>query len=226
MIEGVIRRRHLLIGMAALPLVAGCTGMGGMASMDEAIRRLLMLSTQRAFARLAAQDGFFGDAVLRIGVPERLASNQAGGVLQRLLRTPVVQGQLLRLVNDAAWDAAERTTPILYDSIRRMSFGDAIGIVRGGPQAATNYLEWSVGDRIVDALFPEVGGALRELDGGVLGQLLGAATGVDFTGIQRDVSGSAARAIWSAIGREEAGIRADPRSTGDPVLESVFGLIR
>lgn len=226
MVEGLMERRQVLIGMAALPLVAGCTGLGGTLSLDEALRRLLTLSTQRAFARLASQDGFFGDALVQIGLPERLANNRAGGVLQRMIQTPVVQGQIVRLVNDAAWDAAERTAPILYDEIRRMSFGDAIAIVRGGPQAATGYLERSIGSSIVDALFPEVGGALRALDGGVLGQLLGAATGVDFTGIQRDVSGAAARAIWGAIGREEAAIRADPRGTGDPVLASVFGVLR
>jgi hypothetical protein len=83
-----------------------------------------------------------------------------------------------------------------------------------------------MGNAIVDAMFPGVGNALRSLDSGVLNQVARAATGVDFAGIQRHVSQSAARGIYRAIGREEAAIRANPRATGDPVLMGVFGVLR
>ena len=56
-----------------------------------------------------------------------------------------------------------------------------------------------------------------------MGQALEALTGVDVAGIARDLAGEVDDSIWSAIGREEAAIRADPRATRDPVLIGTLG---
>ena len=218
----LLGRRDLLATACTLPLLAlpGCASIGGYL-FEDAIRRLLTLSSQRAFARLLQENGFFEDEVARIGLPPQLEG--AGAVASALLRTPLVRNQMLQLMNRAAADAAEAAAPVVYDAIRGMSFADAASLVRGGPTAATDLLERSMGNAIVDVMFPGVGGALRLLDSGVLNQLLRAATGVDFGLVQRHVTESAARGIYRAIGREEAAIRADPRGAGDPVIASVFG---
>ena len=52
------------------------------------------------------------------------------------------------------------------------------------------------------------------------------ATGISFPGLQADVTRKTAAAIYRAIGREEAAIRADPSSAGDPLLTGVFGVLR
>ena len=126
--------------------------------------------------------------------------------------------------------AADRAAPLILDSIRSLTFTDALGLVRGGPSAATTYLERAIGDRIIDAMFPEIGGALRQFDGNsILGPVLGAATGIDIPGIQRVVTRQAARGLWRAIGREEAAIRAAPSTAGDPLIASILsggGLLR
>ena len=223
-------RRTLLGAGCALPLLAlpGCSTIGdyGGFGLEDAIRRLLTVSSQRAFANLLQDNGFFEDELARVTLPPQLGGAGAPGVLAALLRTPAAQNQLLRLVNSAAAEAAENAAPVVYDSIRDLTITDALSIVRGGPTAATAYLEQSIGDRIVGALFPGVGNALRVLDSGVLSQALGAATGIDFAGLQQDVAQKAARGIWRAIGREEAAIRADPSRVDDPVLRGVFGLAR
>ena len=72
-------------------------------------------------------------------------------------------------------------------------------------------------------MLPEVGETLRSFGSdGVLGPVIGAATGVNVVGLQRVVTTQAARGLWRAIGREESAIRADPRSARDPLIESVF----
>jgi hypothetical protein len=216
-------RRDLLAAGLALPILAlpGCAaGLGGF-GLEDAIRRLLTLSSQRAFATLLRENGFFEHELARVPLPPEITG--AGSVL---LRNPAIQNELLRLSNRAAGEAAQRAAPIVYDSIRTMTITDALSIVRGGPTAATDYLQRSMGNAIVDAMFPGVGQALRLFDGGVLGRVLQAATGFDFGGMQRHVTRSAATGIYRAIGREEAAIRADPRATGDPVLTSVFGVLR
>ena len=219
----LLDRRSVIAAGFAFPLLAlpGCATMGGF-GFEDAIRRLLTISSQRAFARLLQDNGFFQDDLARIPLPPQLSG--AGSVASALLRSSLIQNQLLSLMNRAAADAAEAAAPVVYDSIRNMSFSDAVSLVRGGPTAATDFLERSMGNAIVEIMFPGVGQALRVLDDGIINRVVQAATGINFSGLQRHVSESAARGIYRAIGREEAAIRANPRETGDPVIASVFGI--
>ena len=218
--DSLLTRRRLLAGACFLPILAlpGCATLGGF-GFEDAIRRLLNLASRRAFARLLQDNGFFEDELARIPLPG------AGALGSALLRMPFVQDQMLRLMNRAAANAADAAAPIVYDAIRTMSFADAVSLVRGGPTAATDFLERAMGNAIVDAMFPGVGSALRAFDNGIVNQLVRAATGADFGGLQRYVTESAARGIYRAIGREEAAIRANPRETGDPVIAGVFGVL-
>jgi hypothetical protein len=219
--DQLLSRRSLIVAGCALPLLAlpGCATLPGFGMVD-ALRRLLTISSQRAFARLLNENGFFEDELARVPLP------QSGAIASALLRTPLVQNQLLRLMNRAAANAAEAAAPVVYDAIRTMSFSDAVSLVRGGPTAATDFLERSMGNAIVDAMFPGVGNALRSFDNGILNQVVRGATGVDFQGLQRHVTESASRGIYRAIGREEAAIRANPSETRDPAIIGVFGVFR
>ncbi|HYJ82546.1 MAG TPA: DUF4197 domain-containing protein [Allosphingosinicella sp.] len=224
-----IPRRRLITAGLLLPLLAlpGCaTRIGDFVDLEGAIRRLLTLSSQRAFARLLVDEGFFRDDLARIEPPPQLGGRGVTAALAVALGTRAVQDRLLRVVNSAAREGAERAAPIVYDSIRDMSIADALGIVRGGPTAATDYLASAMGERIFDALFPGVGDALRIAENGAVQRILSVATGINFAGLQADVTRKTAAALYRAIGREEAAIRADPQSAGDPVLAGVFGMRR
>ena len=227
--DQLLSRRSLLAAGLAFPLLAlpGCAnGLGGGFGLEDAIRRILTLSSQRAFAQLLTDEGFFQDELARVALPSQLGGSAITRALTVALGTSAVQDRLLRLVNHAAADAADAAAPIVYDSIRTMTIADAVSLVRGGPTAATDFLQRSMGDAIVDAMFPQVGEALRIADNGLINRILQTATGIDFTGLQSDVARKAASGIYRAIGREEAAIRANPQATGDPVLIGVFGLLR
>jgi hypothetical protein len=217
--------RRAVIGVfAALPLLSlpGCTGPGSY-SLDEAVRRLLTLSTQRAFARLLQPDGFIDDQLVRIVPPSDLG-NRSGTVLRVLLQTPPVRNALARILNNAAGEAAERAAPIVTEPIRSITLQDAVALVRAGPQAATDILRQRVGDRVVAVMIPEAGEAIRLANDPVIAPVLQAATGVDVQSLANVVASQAADGIFKAIGREEAAIRADPAATRDPLLMGVFGL--
>ena len=201
-----------------------CVGLGGL-GLEDAIRRILTLSSQRAFARLLTDEGFFADDLARVTLPPQLGGSGFTRTLAVLLGTSLAQERLLRIVNRAAAEAAEAAAPAVYDSIRSMSITDAVSIVRGGSTAATDFLARSMGERVFDVMFPGVGNALRVADNGVVARVLGVATGINFSGLQADVTRKAAAGIYRAIGREEAAIRANPHSTGDPVLMGVFGVL-
>lgn len=217
-------RRSLMALAALAPILAlpGCATTGGW-SLTDAIERLLTLSSQRAFALLLQPGGFYDSAVARIDVPEE---SRGSALLRRIAGGPVVRERLERLLNDAAEQGAERAAPIVADAIGSIRVTDALAIVRGGPHAATDLLEGQLGGGLIEAMLPELGEALRLADDPLVAELLRASTGVDVSGLVRSVADQANRGIWRAIAAEEAAIRADPRSTRDPVLIGVFGLGR
>jgi hypothetical protein len=224
-----LARRRLIAAGLVLPLLAlpGCaTRLGDLVDLEPAIRRLLTLSSQRAFARLLADEGFFRDDLARIQPPPQLGGSSVTAALAVALGTRAVQDRLLRVVNKAAEEGAERAAPVVYDSIRDMTITDALSIVRGGPTAATDYFAQAMGERIFDAIFPGVGEALRLAENGVIQRVLQIATGINFPGLQADVTRKTSTAIYRAMGREEAAIRADPNAAGDPLLAGMFRVLR
>jgi hypothetical protein len=222
----MLTRRRLVASGLVLPLLTlpGCvTRLGDVPNLEPAIRRLLTLSSQRAFARLLTDEGFFRDDIARIQPPPQLGGSTITATLAVALGTRAVQDRLLRVVNRAAEEGARRAAPAVYDSIRDMSIADARSIARGGPTAATDYLARSMGERLFDAVFPGVGEALRLAENGIIERALQFATAINFRGLQADISRKTSAALYRAIGREEAAIRADPASASDPVLAAMFG---
>jgi hypothetical protein len=218
-------RRSLLAGAAGagtLLLLPACASTGGGFSMVEAVRRLLLLATENAFLRLTAPGGFWDEQVARLGLANVLGTR--GDVLGRILTSQVFKDQLEERFASFAIDASFRAAPVVTDAIQVIGFENAIALVRGGPDAASLFLRQELGTALLDAMVPELGEALRISRDPLLGQALGALTGVDVAGVADRFGRQIDDAIWGEIGREEAAIRANPESTRDPLLIGVFGL--
>ncbi|GAA0281906.1 hypothetical protein GCM10009127_24050 [Alteraurantiacibacter aestuarii] len=218
----VVGRRTVLAGMLAGGTLAlpGCSSMGGF-SLVDAIRQLLFLSSSRAFARLTADGGYWDDGVKRIGLEGFLGNR--GNVLSSILTSALFKNRLDNAFADVAEKASDRAAPVVADAVRVIGVQNAVALVRGGPTAATAFLRGEMGDALVQAMVPEVGQALRIAQEPLVGQLLASLTGVDVAGVANSFSGTVNNVIWDEIGREESAIRADPQSTGDPLLIAVFG---
>lgn len=223
-----IERRTMLATAALLPLlaIAGCAGTDRRFDLVAAIRRLLTIASQRAFASLLQENGFFDDQVARISLPARLGGAAATNVLAALLQSDAFRARLTRQVNRAAARGAALAAPLVADAISTLSVDDAFAIVRGGPTAATDLLGSTIGPRLIDAMLPGIGEGLKLFDAGIVQQALRQTTGIDFAGLRDDVTRKAADGIYRALGREEAAIRTNPEKTGDPMLIAVFGLQR
>lgn len=217
-------RRNLLAGAAgagALLLLPGCATTGGF-SMVEAVRRMLLLASENAFARLTEPGGFWDDQVAQLGLANLMGTR--GDVLSRILTSNLFKDQLEERFAGFAIDASFRAAPVVTDAIQMIGFENAIALVRGGPTAASTFLRGEVGPALLEAVVPELGEAMRLSRDPVLGQALSALTGVDVAGVADRVGRTVDDAVWTEIAREEAAIRADPRSTRDPLLIGVFGV--
>jgi hypothetical protein len=208
-----------LASAAALAL-PGCATTGQF-SFTEAIRRLLVLSSERAFVRLTAPGGFWDQQVAQIGLNSFFGNR--GGVLANILTSTLFKNRLEDVVADVAVGASYRAAPIVADTVRTIGWANAVDLIRGGPTPAASFLRQEMGFRLVEVMVPEVGQALRVAQDPLIGQLIAGLTGVDLGGVATSFSREVDNAIWTEIGREEAAIRADPGATRDPVLIGVFG---
>jgi Protein of unknown function (DUF4197) len=219
--------RRTLIGTAAVaPLLAlpGCAGTGY--SLVDAIRELLSLSSQRAFASLIRENGFLDSQISRIDVPEALGGDRGTRIVAAILKSEVFRSRLTRQVNRAAEKGAEIAAPMVTEAVRTVGIEDAVGLVRGGPEAATLFLKDKMGPALITAMVPGIENGLKLFDSQIVIEALKVAAGIDFAGLRDDVTAKASDAIYRAIGKEEAAIRADPASTNNPLLMGVFGLAK
>lgn len=219
----LIARRGFVVGGLASGalLLSGCAGTGAF-SMVEAIQRLLTISSQRAFARLTAPGGFWDSEVARFDLPELFTG---GSAIRSLLTSTLFRTQLQRQLNIMAEKGAERAAPVVYDAVRSTSISDAVGIVRGGPTAASTFLRSRMGPALINAMIPGLSDALRIGTDPVLGQAIRALSGVDLGSVAQAVAIRADNSIWYQIGAEETAIRANPQTTGDPLLIGLFKVL-
>ena len=223
LIPAATHRRLFLAGSlaaAATLALPGCATTGAY-SFTEAIRRLLLLSSERAFGRMTAPGGFWDQQVAQIGL-NRFFGNR-GNVLANILTSTLFKSRMEEVVADVAVDASFRAAPVVADAVRTIGYANAIDLIRGGPTAASGFLRQQMGVALIDAMVPQVGQALRVAQDPLVGQLIAGLTGVDLGGMATTFARTVDDAIWSEIAREEAAIRADPAATRDPVLIGVFG---
>ncbi len=222
-----ISRRSLVISAVILPVLAlpGCAETGRF-SLVEAIRRLLSLSAQRAFASLVRENGFFDDQIARISVPDALGGSRGTSILAAVLGSAVFRNRLTKQVNRAAEKGAELAAPVVAEAVLNMGIPDAAAIIRGGGSGATDLLKSAMGEKLLTTMLPGIDNGLKLFDNAVVVEALRAATNIDFAGLRDDVTRRASDSIYRAIAREEVAIRSNPASTNDPLLIGVFGLIK
>jgi hypothetical protein len=225
-LSAIDRRQLLLGGIASATLILpGCASMPGF-SLTEVIRRLLTFSSQNAFALLLQPGGFYDSSVARIALPEKFGGSRTNVVLNAVLQSQSFRDRLQRQLNRAAEKGAERAAPLVADAIRNVSIEAAQEIVRGGPQAASAFLRGKMGPALLDSMLPGISDGLRVFDDQVINRAVQSVTGFDIGALANDITRKADDAIWSAIGAEEASIRANPGKTNDPLLMGVFGLVK
>lgn len=223
--SSVLNRRTILRGMAfgtAGIGLAGCSTLGGLGyGPIDAIRNILLLSSERAFASLTQPGGWYDGQVSKLALGEVLGTR--GSILQTILTSGLVKNRLEREFADIAVDGAERAAPVVYDTVRTIGIDNAIALVTGNRTAATGFLRQNMGTSLIAVMVPEVGEAMRLSREPVVGQLLSALSGVDVQSVVGNFSRELDDTIWNQIGAEEANIRDNPQATRDPAIIAVLG---
>ena len=221
--------RRLFVGASLAAFVAPASASDRLSQADAStgLKQALTLAAQTATQRLGARDGFFGDDRVRIPLPRALAN------IQRNLHPLGMSGPLddvqLRM-NRGAEAAMPQARTLFVNAIRSITVEDAIGIVRGGDTAATDYLRRRTEPQLTTALRPPMQAALAS--SGAFGALdranrVIASSGLGGADLRSQVIDFAVfKALDGAflyIGEEERRIRRDPVRQTTGLLREIFG---
>ena len=190
------------------------------------VRAALERGSVAAVGLLGKPDGFLGNPKVHIGLPGSLDG------MAKMLKMTGQQGKIDELVtamNRAAESAVPDAQPLLIEAARSMSVDDALGILRGGDTAVTDYFAAKTRTPLGERFLPIVTKATEKVDlaerynrvaskAADMGLVKG-----DETNVQKHVTHKALDGLFLMIGEEEKKIRADPLKTGSAILKKVFG---
>lgn len=190
------------------------------------LKEALNVAGDLASKRLSAKDGFMGDVAVRIPLPGVL------GDAQKKLQPFGMAGPLddLQLkVNRAAEAAAPTAGKLMIDAVKTMSFDDAMGILRGGNTAATDYLRKRTETGLRQSFRPHfdkalaTSGALNAVDSVVAKYGAGLVKTDSKTWLADAATTGALNGLFYYVAREEQAIRRDPVKRTSDILRKVFG---
>jgi len=136
--------------------------------------------------------------------------------------------QCIESINRSAEDAVSTSGEIFLKTIKEMSVEDAVGIIKGGDHAATNYLKFETMDSIKSRMMPIIEASLKKTDATKFWKDV-------FTNYNRltrnkvnpdlksYVAEKAIDGLFLLIAREEELIRKDPLARTTDLLKRTFG---
>ncbi len=189
------------------------------------LKEALTVGTQNSTSQLSSLDGFFKNAAIKILMPPE--AQKVISTLQSVGMGSVVDKAVLSM-NRAAEEAAKSATPIFVNAIKQMTITDAIGILKGGDHAATDYFKNKTTKALTTSFKPVVDNALKQTDAtkywnDVFTLYNQFSTTKINTDLNAYVTGKAIEGIFYQVGLEEQKIRQDPAARVTDLLKKVFG---
>jgi len=224
---GVALFAAIALGLSGCSTLQSLTNILSEGDATNAIKEALMIGSNFGANSLAQKGSFSKDILLKAILPQEVQK-----VVQTLDRLGLTT-ELNRFTNtldNAAIDAASKSAPIFIDGIRHMSIRDAIGIVKNGGTAATDYLRRSVGDSLRGAVAPVMRSALNEYRiaqewdklVGPAKILLGNRAGLNLN-LENILAVIITNEMFSKIEQQEISIRTNAQARTSATLQRVFG---
>lgn len=237
----------LAVCFLSLSLLAGCAEMqgsdlagsvlnalstagAGSAGLDEStvaagLKEALTVGSERAVASTSKTDGFLGNSLIRIGMPEQLST------MARTLRSIGFGSQVDAMevaMNRAAERASEEARPVLIDAVSKMTLTDAMGILNGGNTAATDYFRNKTSDSLRAKFLPIIKEKMNQV--GLYQQynsLMSTYNSLPLVqkptfDLDNYVADKGLDGLFTTLGQEEQKIRANPAARTTELLKKVF----
>ncbi len=212
----------------ARQILDGVVANSGQLSSSEValgLKEALTVGTNRSASQLSAVDGFFKNAAIKVLLPPE--AQKVESTLRSVGMGNLVDKAVLSL-NRAAENAAKTAGGIFIDAVKQMSINDAIGILRGGDFAATDYFKGKTTGALTNSFRPIIERSLQNVNatkywGDVINAYNMVATNKVNPDLTAYVTEKAMNGIFYQVGLEEQRIRKEPVARTTELLKKVFG---
>ncbi len=170
-------------------------------------------------------DGYFKNPEIKIPFPPDVK------IVETKLRFLGMGSQVDEFVlslNRGAEDAAKGAAPIFVSSIKQMTIADAMGILKGEPDAATQYLKKTTTIQLKEKFKPIVQKSLDKVSATkYYGDLIGNYNRIPFVqkvnpDLNSYATDMAIQGLFVMIAKEEKNIRKDPLARSTDLLKKIF----
>lgn len=190
------------------------------------LKEALKVGMNNATASASKVDGFYKNPLIKIPFPKEVS--EAEKTMRNIGMDKEVD-KFVKTLNRAAEDAAKSAAPIFLNSILKMNIDDGLGILRGGNDAATQYLKNTSNAALIAAFQPIVKNSLDKVNITKYWKpLMTNYNKLPFVNkinpdLNSYVTNKAIDGLFKLIASEELKIRKDPAQRINDLLQSVFG---
>jgi Protein of unknown function (DUF4197) len=193
----------------------------------QGIKEALLQGVTKAVLNLNKTDGFFGSEFYKMLLPED--AKKMENTLRNIGMGSQVDKAILS-INRGAEDAVAFAKPIFVDAVKEMTLTDALNIIKGSKDAATNYFKEKTKLKLISAFTPSVKSSLDKVDATkYYSDIVTSYNKLPTTfkkiepNLTSFVVGKAVDALFDQVAKEEANIRANPLARTSDILRKVFG---
>jgi len=193
----------------------------------QGIKEALSNGVVKGISFLNKTDGFFGNEAYKLFLPPD--AKKVETTLRKAGMGAEVDKAILQ-INRGAEDAVGFATPIFLEAIKKMTLTDALNIVKGPKDAATQYFKKMTTDSLIKAFTPPVKSSLDKTQATKYYTDLITSYNkfpTTFKKVNPDLTsyvvGKAVDALFDQVAKEEANIRANPVARTSDILKKVFG---
>jgi hypothetical protein len=194
----------------------------------NALKSALDRGARAAVAQLGRENGFLGDARVKIPLPESLRRAEKN---MRRFGMGKYADELIETLNRAAEAAVPEAKQLFVDALRQMSVQDAKGILTGGDTAGTEYFRRVTADELARRFLPivqrataRVGLAQKYNQYAARGVRVGLVDAQD-ANLDGYVTRKALDGLFFMVAEEERKIRKDPVGSASSLIKKVFGAL-
>ena len=195
------------------------------AEVAAGLKQALEFGITEGALKLSQKDGYF-KSQYKIPLPP-----EAQKVTQKLENIPLwkdVENVIVEKINRGAEDAAKEAAPIFKKAITSMSFSDAWGILTGGKDAATQYLEQATYNELYGKFNPVIVTSLDKFNARTYwGDAVGVYNKIPFVDkanpdLDDYVTKEALDGLFSMVAKKELDIRNNINARTTDLLRKVF----
>ncbi len=198
------------------------------AEVTKALKEALQQGATKGASQVSQLDGYFKNAEIKIPFPPDV---QLVETKMRALGMGKQVDEFVLSLNRAAEDAAKQAAPIFVSAIQKMTIEDAYAVLKGEPDAATQYLSRTTTPQLKEKFMPIVKSSLDKVNATrYYADLIGYYNRVPFVQkVNPDLTGyatdKAIQGLFVMIAKEEKNIRKDPLARTTDLLKKVFSSV-